>query len=494
MLNHLLDYAITNFPENIAILFHERTMTYSELGKKVRQLAYWLQQKGIHQGDRVLFFFDDSPEKIICYFACFYIGAIAVPTNSGVRGNDLMHVLNVAKPNLIITNHKLRFFLQTYRANHFSINDVISELGCEAQEVYLSNDTIATIFFSSGSTNKPKGITHNFSAHLVCANAMKTAQKITSEDRILAYPLDFNRSFGSQVLPGLAAGATIVLIEQFDSKNILDLIINQGMTVCVAPPGSWRKLINLAALEKNISHQLRVVTSGGDMVTNDLISAVKKTFNLALHSTIGMTELFTYAIQPIEGKKKFNAIGLPLPGVKLKIVDENSKDVPHRQLGEICIKSPAVMQGYWDDENKTSDILRDGWIHSGDLGYLDEEGYLFFQGRKKHIIVINGRNIAPPEVESILNDYDGIEQSAICGIPNGEDSQFVVAMIVLDNSKSSFEQQKLSTYVSAKLTDFKVPKYYFIVDDIPRNRRGKTDRDAVQAMALQSLNNLSLVS
>lgn len=494
MLHKLLNDAAKNAPSNTALLYRGNATDYQTLSRQVDQLAAGFIQSGTKIGDRVAFFLTDCVEELCCYYACFKIGAIAVPLYSGLRGQDLSHSLHETEPRIIITDN-----------NHYShIADIVSTLSelplCyivghqrplpktfQAYEALLQDsdsiifpelkpDTIASIFYTSGSTAKPKGVVHTHQQ--IMANIINVTKmfKVNKHDRFLVPgALDFNANICTIVLPCAYNKATLILLPSFEVDEVFNAITQQKTTIMFMVPSRYAQLIDYAEQNQPFSHQLRFSIVGGDTPPTSLFEDYCECFHAPLSLGMGMTETMCQTHNLSTQIEKQGSVGLPLDDISIKIVDENNQPLPHGETGEVLIQSPTNFLEYWRHPKATAETLKNGWLYSGDLGYLDHDGYLWLQGRKKHIIIRDGDNISPVEVENIIRNYSDIQDAAVFGLPNPKHGASVHAVIVVNNN-NRVDLDQLTSYLRSQLADYKVPETIQIVDSLPVNKRGKLDR------------------
>lgn len=484
MLNNILNQAVKTAPHHPAILYRDEVIDYQAFLSHVEKLAAGLMQSGGELGDRVAFFLDDCIEEIWCYYACFKIGAIAVPLYSGLRGQDLSHILHETTPKFIITD-----------ANHYPhIKESLSTLNNMPQCYVIGgqNDlpqysgvvtfpeikpnTIASIFYTSGTTAKPKGVVHTHEQIMANIQNVSILFGINSHDRFLTPgALDFNANICSIVLPCAYNNATLILLRCFDENKVFEAIAEKKVTIVFMVPSRYTQLIAYAKKHHPFSHTLRFSVTGGDAPPEGLFEDFKKCFQAPLCLGMGMTETLYQTHNLSTSAEKQGSVGLPLNDIKLKIVDESNNALPAEKTGELLIKSPAGFLEYWGHPEATAETLKEGWVYSGDLGYLDSDGYLWLQGRKKDIIIREGDNISPMEVERVIRSYAGIADAAVFGMADKKYGSSIHAFIVT-NKNADVNLDQLKTYLESQLADYKVPQTIHIIDSLPVNKRGKLNR------------------
>lgn len=497
MLSRLLSRSANQFGENIALECGEQKYTYNQLNQIVDTLSAHLLELGIVQGDRVAFFLPDSVEEILLYFACFQVGAIAVPLYEGLRGHDLAGIIKAVAPTVLVSSNKLLPYISKINNNIPMIKWIYTidkQSNNESVKLFSSlltakefvapqvcEEAIATIFFTSGSTGKPKGAMHAHKNIRCAYQSVAASLNFSDADRALLSHIDFASSLFSMLLPIIFVGGTCVLLTDLTAETELDYFINKGITMHFRVPCFWDQVITLGK-NKSFSHQLRFCLIGGDVIPASIYQRFKEVFKIPLTASMGMTETTFQTINCSEDASKLGSVGKPLGHVELKIVDDDGNVLGPNEVGELLVKSPGSMVGYWNDPAQTQKTMSDGWLHSGDLGYLDEDGYFWFVDRKKNIIVGKlGANISPAAVESVLVSHDDVEEAVVVGIKNGQ-MQETVCAFVKSKCGRQVDCEELIGYAKSELADYKVPGQIEIVDEFPVNARGKIDRFALKAM------------
>ena len=492
--NQLIAKAAAVYHDRTAIVFENQHITYFELAKRCQTIATWLQEQGVVAGDRVAFFMPNIPDEIACYFACFQIGAIAVPLYSGLRGQDLQYALDVVTPRLIITTESFRAHL--HDANkvyaYFTLDDIPTISIDEISADRVSGSKAAAIFFTSGSTARPKGVVYDGKTMLRAGKTFAEALHIQANDRVLVVGLDFNSTFFTRVLPSILRGAMLILVDEYSPEKMLAAIIKEKATVLTAVPSLAMTLLDLAERHEGFVSHVRLFGVGGDTVPAELYARCRKVLGIDLTVGIGMTECIGYAFNIPGEHYRMGSMGLPSDSTEIRIINKQGKFLAANESGQIVVRSPLMMKGYWQDRLNTRFAFKNGWLLTGDLGYLDEEGYLWFQSRLKHIVIVDGDNVAPQEVQTVLNQYPGVKGSAVVGLPDEKRGEVVVAFVALSDPEMSLTEQELIEYAAKELADFKVPRHIAFVKDFPKNNRRKIDRIKLSEMARQLwLNSLS---
>jgi malonyl-CoA/methylmalonyl-CoA synthetase len=266
-------------------------------------------------------------------------------------------------------------------------------------------------------------------------------------------------------------------MREFDGRRALEALVARRCTVFMAVPTIHGRLLNLAEGGKYDLSRLRLITSGSDRLPNDVFEGFQKTFGYTLLERYGMTETGMNCSNPLDGERRIGSVGLPLPGVQVRIANpENDSPLAHGEVGEVQLRGPNIFKGYWRQPEKTAEsFTEDGWFHTGDLGYLEPDGYLTLCGRSKDLIISGGLNIYPPEVERVLNEHPAVAASAVIGCPDPDWGERVTAVVVLAPDAST-TQEELIVFCRERLAPYKSPKAVIYAEQLPRNAMGKVQK------------------
>ncbi len=483
-------------PEKTAIICNEKTCTYKELDERVKNFAFTLMDKGIKKGDRVALFMHNSIEIIELYFACFRIGAIAVPISVLYKEPEIIYAANHCQCKMLIAGkddyatvknikHSVPS-LEKILAIGSSWDESIKEWHKEAECPSVETDDPAVILYTSGSTDRPKGVTHTNSSLFNSAINKSAAMEIEESDMVIigTYLCHVSGLIGTAI-PALYRGATILIITTSTPGIYLNLIEKYRVTHALTLPVQLQELLDHPLSRKTDFTSIKYMLCGGDALTDHLRKLFFEVTGFELSEGFGATECEGFMINP-RGKTKRGSMGLPIPGTEVRLIDGKGNDVMKGDTGEILVKSKALMAGYWNDPENTGKSIIDGWYHTGDLARQDEDGYYYFTGRIKQMIVHCGGNMSPGEVENAINEHPGVKMSGVAGIRDGVSGQSVLAFIVPDKSRNNIPDEKeLKTFISEKLSDYKVPEHWKFVDKLPLNAMGKIDRRKLNEIAEQ---------
>jgi long-chain acyl-CoA synthetase len=502
LLGDLPRLAAARQPGKTALVFGDRSWTYEELDAIATRLAGGLQGAGIARGDRVALFLGNRPELVFSYYACFKLGAIAVPLNNRYKGPELAYVLGHAAARLLLLEGRLAAELAPLRqglpalaqvvllgeaalADSISFDRLLE--GCAPAELSSpAPDDVAALMYTSGTTSHPKAVAHSHATLGATIRNQATTRAVdATEVSLTVLSICHIAGLAGQVLTTAHAGGTVVLLPGFEPGACLAAInAHRPTTLQLLPAGLADLVDHPAAAECDFS-SLRCCIVGGDKVPVALHERFQQRAGLAVTETCGMTESFSYAMNPPFGEKRLGSIGLPVHGTRLRLVDEAGRDVPVGSVGEILVASEANMQGYWGDPALTEATLKEGWLATGDLACVDPDGYCWFAGRRKDIIIRGGANISPVEIEDVLEQHPAVHLACVIGIKDDHLGQVPRAYVALQHDLAEPPgADALRHFLGERLAAYKIPELILIVPDLPLGPVGKVDRQQVRQWAL----------
>ena len=473
-------------------------LSYAGLDERLRGAIAYLRGLGVQPGDRVALQLPKCLEFILLHLATVRLGAISLPLNLAYPPAETEYFLRdsaarllfatgpaitalesilpglpfLEAPVLVDPDDPDRFLAQIAR-------DSPALDGLPAPEL----DDTAVIIYTSGTTGRPKGaeITHgNLSANLAALHAAWGWQP----DDLLLHVLPIFHVHGLFVaLHGaLYAGASALLMRAFDPERTLRTLVERKCTVFMAVPTIHRRLLAVPDAGRFDLSELRLITSGSDRLPDEVFTRFQRTFRYTLLERYGMTETNMNLSNPLIGERRIGSVGLPLPGVEARIVDpESSELLPDGQVGEVQIRGPHVFKGYWGQPEVTAEAFTpDGWLHTGDLGFREPDGYFTLCGRDKDLIITGGMNVYPPEVERVLAEHPDVSASAVIGCPDAEWGERVTAVVVLKEGRQ-VSGEALTRFCREHLAPYKTPKAVVFRDDLPRNAMGKVQKALLRA-------------
>jgi len=487
---------VRKYPDKVALEFIDpplQRLTYAELDERVNKTAGYLQSLGLESGDRVALQLSKCIEFILLHLATIRLGAITLPLNLAYPPDELKYFLEDS-------GAKLFFALETSKEKTQSI---LSQLPDLQECIFLdpsqpdgfqllitnyqppvSNSPIsnlsdtAIIIYTSGTTGRPKGaeITHgNLISNLDALHEVWGWQA----DDVLLHVLPIFHVHGLFVaLHGaLHAGATTLFMREFNPQRTLEMLSSGTCTVFMAVPTIHKRLLDVPDATRFDLSRVRLITSGSDRLPDDLFSGFQKTFGYILLERYGMTETGMNCSNPLKGERRIGSVGMPLPGTTVRIVHAETREVlPDGEIGELELRGPNVFKGYWKQPDKTSaSFSADGWFKTGDLGFIEKDGYITLCGRSKDLIISGGLNIYPPEVERVLVEHPAVNACAVIGCLDAEWGEKVTAVVVLNKGESATGEE-LIRFCREKLAPYKSPKSIVFRDDLPRNAMGKVQK------------------
>lgn len=495
-------------PDRLAIIYNDRKWTYLEFDDIANRVGSSLRQAGIKPGDRVALLFQNCPEFVFSYFGCFKIGAVAVPLNARLAEVELAYIINDCEARFVIGEDTLLSELYSHRSDLKSVEKfyiygnqadfpnatpfhaLLEHSDTTDNFLTIQNEVLAVILYTSGTTAKPKGVMHSHHSLVETAATVTGVLEMPSdapgEVFAIVVPLFHVGGFATMLLPALSVGAVALIVRQFEPVSVLASLVKHRVSCLFALPIMYNALMNVPEASKYDLSFLRFPVAGGDSVPIGLHDRFRKIFGIELCETCGMTEMAPYSVNPPTGVKKPGSIGLPSVGVKLRLVDGSKGYVSLGQVGEILVQSGAMMMGYWKDIEATKAVVQDGWLHTGDLATVDVDGYYWFSGRKKDIIIRAGSNISPLEVEDAICRHPSVKEVGVVGRSSESVGEIVCAFVVLKENEPRLTEAELTMFIGSVLASYKVPEIVSFVPSLPRGLTGKVDRKRLRAMAVET--------
>lgn len=499
--------------DNEALVYVEDNSryTYEKLNYEVEMIAKSFISIGVKKGDHIALLSSNSPEWIIIFLATLKIGAVSVCLNVSATEEELDYMLKQSESTILIVSdkdmiekvdlEKFNYLKITLKMKSlFNLGYIVSRMESVSNEKFLevindvSSEDIATILYTSGTTGNPKGIMFTHKAVLNGPISFGKNYKYTSRDKILvALPLNHILGGKYTAILGLLFGSTIILMKKFQTIVALETIEKEKCTGFHGVPTMYQYLINNCRSYDLSS--LRVGMIAGAVSSCTLMKEIMEHLHiLELSNTFGQTETLGVTQTPINDKNdpKINTVGKPVEYVQIKICDiKNGKELPPNTEGELCVKSPYCMVGYYNNPIATSATVKEEWVHTGDIGFIDEEGYLSIKGRLRDVIIRGGENISPTDIENHLIKHPNIETAVVVGIPDENLGEEIVAFIKV--KKACFlSKEDIFAFLSGKLSKYKYPKYIEFIDVFPLTSTGKIKRTPLKQIAVDRILSSSL--
>jgi long-chain acyl-CoA synthetase len=499
---HHLDVAAAHFPDRPAILFEGTTLTYRQLQRAVDRAAHGLIELGIDTGDRVALFLPNIPGFAIAYLAVQKIGAIAVSVNVMLTTDELEHVLSDSGAAAIVTTAVLLPCLVPLIGQNVPAERVIlaegsapgyrglEELGTDnpftAREMH--RDGPAGILYTSGTTGKQKGAVLSHGNVVSNTFATSHALRVDPDDRLMLF-LPLFHCFGQNFImnTAFASGASIVLHRRFAPEEVLRSIGRDGVTMFFAVPTIYIGLLDAGVPPESLGG-IRYYFSAAATMPVEIAERWRERFGLAIHEGYGLTETSPFASYNHQWHHRPGSVGTAIEMVEIAVVDAEDRPVAVGEWGEILVSGPNVMLGYWNRPEESAAALRGGWFHTGDVGYLDEDGYVFLVDRVKDMINVGGFKIWPREVEEVLYRHAHIKECAVVGVPDARKGEVAIAVVVLHEG-AKLTADELNAFCREHMAAYKIPASFEFAADLPKSATGKTlkrvlrDRAVGQASA-----------
>jgi len=485
-LSSIIDRAAINFADKTALVTDRHRFTYGQLKSATERVAFYLSEHGIGRGDRVAIFMPNRPEWVAAYYGIIRLGAVAVCASSAYKHKELEHLLNECLVSLLITCDELlpqvpqresvsRLKEVLVWENDRQLASIFDKRSAPSKPILPVdcdiNDECA-ILFTGGTTGTPKGamLTHRnvlYSAQNVCYH-----ERAVPDDVALCF-LPLNHVFGGvHIMNATLYGCgTLVLHKSFDMDRLLSSIQRENITRLYSVPTVYIRLLGTTDSRKYLT-SVHYCFSAATSMASEIVRRWKEKFDLIIHEAYGMTETSSLVTFNHLYRHKVGSVGTPAGIVEIKIVDPEDNELPPGESGEIVIRGPNIMKGYFSKAEETDKVLQNGWLHSGDIGRLDEDGYLYIVDRIKDLIISGGLNVYPTEVEEILYTHPAVEECAVVGMPHIEYGEAVSAFVKRKQGRECSEKD-LIDHCKKHIASYKSPKKIMFVEELPKSPAGK---------------------
>ncbi len=468
------------YKDNTALVYENLRINYRQMDGAVNSLAHHLKSIGIGKGDKVALMLANTPEFPITYFACQKLGAVVVTLNVMSTAYELQYLLDNSDSQVLITAapsarrfEEIKGRLATCRhlllaevdEGPMSMKKVLEKGPFEFEPSDASKDDPAVMIYTSGLTGKPLG-------------AVLTHGNLISQSRLLADLFDGSQhdtglsliplfhSFGAvaNMLNPLLMGACVVMLDVFSIDSIFKAIETEKITYMTAVPRVYLGMLLQEGTEKFDLSSLKYCVTGGSTMPPAYMPQFEKKFKVRIREGYGLTEASPVcSVTRLHMAQKPGSIGVPIPGVEARIVDPNDRDLPRGEIGELIVRGPNIMKGYYKDDAATAQVLRNGWLHTGDLALIDSDGHIFLKGRTKRMIITSGFNVYPREVEIVLNMNPAVADSKVIGKSDLMRGEVVKALVVKKEGVAADEKAILK-HCRAYLSSYKIPREIEFVD------------------------------
>lgn len=490
-LGALLAARVTMAPDK-PFLFSEndgRPFTYAEFQNAVNRTANLLAARGIGKGDVVSLLMPNSAEYIIAYFACWQLGAIAGPINSLLKAQEISFVLTDSETRLLLVHPEFLPTIESIRANVPTLRDVIifdneandaqrtRDLGeTTSNEATIDRETEAIIIYTSGTTGKPKGCLLTHGNLIANAKQISSWLGFTEQDRLLTImPLFHMNAVSVTTMSALYAGGSTVVSPKFSASRFWQIVSEYQITSFGSVATMLSMLLSTypegvpQGLETN---QLRFAMCGSAPVPAEVMNRFEETFKCLVIEGYGLSESTCRStFNPPDTRRRPGSCGMPI-GNEMAVVDDDDREVANGELGEIVLRGANILKGYYRNPDANAKAFRNGWFHTGDVGYRDDDGFFYIVDRKSDMIIRGGENIYPREIDEVLYQHPAIAAAATIGVPDQLYGEEVAAFVVLNEGREAAEPEIIA-FCRARLADYKCPKSVRIVAEIPKGPTGK---------------------
>lgn len=468
------------------------TVTHGSFLETAGQFANLLVQLGIKPGDRVAAQVEKSPEALALYAACMRSGAIFLPLNTAYTADEVSYFLENSGARLLVCDDRSAKALQPIAdacdATLETMNsDGSGSFALQAQVMPVAfstidrtEDDLAALLYTSGTTGRSKGAMLTQGNLLSNCQALTTEWRFTSDDALLhALPIFHTHGLFVATNIALLAGCKVLFMPKFNVDIMLDLM--PQATTLMGVPTFYTRLLSDQRFTRDATEHMRLFVSGSAPLLAETHVQFEERTGHRILERYGMTETNMNTSNPYDGERRAGTVGFPLPGVEVRITDSSSgAELPQGQIGEIEVRGPNVFKGYWQMPEKTGEELREnGFFITGDLGRTDEDGYLHIVGRNKDLIISGGYNIYPKEIELLLDEEEGVLESAVVGVPHPDFGETVVGVLVAED-QAELDLEAIRERIGASLARFKHPQRLIVLPELPRNTMGKVQKNLLR--------------
>ncbi len=501
----LIERGLKRYSEEEAVVFHEQRLTFRQLNERTNRLANALLDLGLAPGDRVGILLPNRPEIIEFQFAAAKCGIIRVPLNVRLAPREWQFMIHDSGMSALILNREfykgfmeelpdiptLRHFIFVgeHPEGHLGYEEFISRASEKDPRIPINEEDICAIGYTSGTTGMTKGVIWTYRSR-VAANTHALAEMIQPrEGDAMLHVCPLTHATSLYVIPHYIRGARNIILDRFDIESFLGTIEQEHITATWVVPTILRRLVDDPRTSRYDLSSLRTVIFGGSPITVDTLLKAYRLLGPSLVQIYGLFEANTPVLvarvenmvdgHPSPDNPQLLAAGRGIINVAVRIVDEDGNDVPRGQIGELVVRGPNVMTGYWKNPEETARTFRDGWLHTGDMAQEDEKGFFYLVDRKKDMIISGGFNIYSREVEEALCSHSAVMESAVIGIPDPEWGESVKAFVVLKDGHHATPDE-IIFHCTKLLASYKKPRFVEIVPELCRNPTGKVDKKSLR--------------
>jgi long-chain acyl-CoA synthetase len=489
--------SVKKLPDKTALFWGDREYSYAELWQQTDWVSNQLHgELKVKPGDRVGLWLKNCPEFVGALFGILNCGAVAVPINNFLKPDEVNYILQDAGIDVLITDAELGSHSRALHAagpelkllKIEALNDLppIDGRALIREKPHVTRakqDDLAVLIYTSGTTGRPKGamLSHGNLLHNVesCRIVLQTVEL----DRFaVLLPLFHSYMLTVGLLLPLLVGGSIVLVKSLHPvRNVLQEILQRQATVLPAIPQFYRSMVNSPI---PLPLPLRLCVSGAAPLPVQVLQEFEAKFHIPLIEGYGLSEASPVVTKnPLDGTRKAGSIGLPIAHVEVSIQDESGRMLGPNEPGEVCVKGGNVMMGYWNQPGETTKAIRAGWLLTGDIGYRDSDGYYYITDRKKDMLLVNGINVYPREIEEVMYQFPGVKEAAVIGRPDSRKGEQPVAFVSAHEGQI-VEETELRHFLRKRLADYKVPRKVVVLPALPRNATGKILKTTLRGLPL----------
>jgi len=496
------------FSTRTAIVYEGKRITYKQLHDRINRCAQALTKLGVKKGDRVCLILPNCPEYVELDFALAKLGAVKVALISRIHPNEWTFIAEDCEANtLVFEERALGIVLenldriqaiknlvcvlrqnQELPANIIGYEKLLAEAPPEEPQVEVNPEDIYNLFYTGGTTGRPKGVIHTHHSFVSVAIGHMLEDNFT-RGCVTLHAGGLPHGSGFMVLPTMLRGGTNVILDHFTPEAFFNAVEKERVTILFLAPTMIYMLLDHPDCKKYDLSSLQCIEYGGSPIATERLKEALDVFGNCLMGGFGLMEMPTVVCRlpqeehikegPERLMRRLYSCGRPATMVQLRIVDDKDIDVPVGEVGEIVLRGPHVMKGYWKREEETRTALRNGWLHTGDLARIDEDGYVYIVDRKKDIIITGGLNVYPKEVEDVIYQHPAIAQAAVIGIPDKKWGEAITAFVVLrENAEASDDE--IIKFCKTRLTDYKCPKSVRFIQTMPLTPVRKIDKNQLR--------------
>lgn len=485
----------------VALVFEDRSLTYGELSAEVDRIAAGLRERGFAPGDRLLALLPNGVEYVELFFAVASLGGVIVPTNYLLSPHEVAHIWEDSESTWLVVHETFASGVSVIDRSALDPERLFAVGECAGFAPYeelrsvspgagavenVAVDDVVLLQYTSGTSGLPKAAVHTHATLMANMTQQVTDFGLTRDDVYVCVPaLCWAAGFHDFTLPLFWVGGTVVLVpsQGFDPQRLVDMLDTHRATIVVLVPTVLRRVVELGLAPGRTLPDLRLVLSGGEALPIELIETFQSRLpGVWLAQAYGMTEgpMIMAFLSDVDAVAKRGSAGKAMSLTELRVVDPADEDAAVGVVGEIVVRSPATMTGYAKAGTKNAEVFRNGWFHTGDSGYLDEDGYLYVVGRVKDMIITGGLNVYPAEIERVLLSHDAVSEAAVVGVPDERMGEIGRAYVV-PAAGSSLSEADLVAFARERLAAFKVPRQWALTSEsLPRTASGKIKKSSLR--------------